>query len=597
MKHIVLVGNQNCGKTTLFNALTGLDQHTGNWPGVTVSRKSGMLRGLTEVEVTDLPGTYSIHPYTEEECVTGKALLDGGYDAIVNVVDATCLARGLYLTRQLKQLSRPVILALNMMDEVRRAGMHIDVSALSVLLDMPVIPLTARTGEGIDALRQAIRKAPEKRASAAQITPPPIPTAGEIDAAYRNIDALLAKAVTQGRQTDALTARIDGVLLQTPLGLPILALLLMMVLWLAFGPLSELLKAAFDALITRAGRGAGAWMQRSAVSPWLHGLITEGLLAGVGSVLSFLPTILLLLTGLSLLEDSGVMARAVYLLDRPMRRFGLSGRAFIPLLLGFGCTVPAAMAVRSMSGRRERLLTTLLLPFMSCGAKLPVYALLAQAFFPGFDGLVVAALYAGGILLSLTVAMLVSRWRHSGEAAPLLMELPAYRLPTVRSVVRGMWDRAGEFLRRAFSVILLATVAVWLMQHHTWRMAWTDEMSRSILGRLAGWLAPLLAPLGFGAPEAAAALMTGVLAKESIISTLAVLVGPEGIPAMFDSTAAAVSFLTFVLLYSPCVAALSAMGESMGRKRYALYAAFGQTAVAWGAAYLVYHVAGIANIL
>ncbi len=586
MTRIVLVGNQNCGKTTLFNALTGLHQHTGNWPGVTVSRKSGVLKTDPKSEIVDLPGTYSLHPYTEEERVTREMLLAGEYDIILNAVDATCLERGLYLTMQLLQLDRPVVLALNMMDEARHRAISIDVHRLSQMLNIPVIPVTARTGEGLNALLRAVRQC-KKPTQSRKMNTPQNPTPAEIDGAYRHISRITSETVIQGTATVPLAEHLDRILTKPTIGLFAIAVLLFLVLWLAFGPIATCLKDAFAALINQAICGAASLLHNA--SPHLLSLVTDGILAGVGSVLSFLPTILLLLAGLSLLEDSGLMARAVWLMDRPLRRFGLSGRAFIPLLLGFGCTVPAAMAVRGMSGSRERMTTTMLLPFMSCGAKLPVYALFAQAFFAGHETPLVVALYLSGVLLAMAAAVLLTR---THAAAPLLMELPPYRLPTLRSVLRGMGERAGEFTRRAFSIILLATVAVWLMQHHTWRFAWTDALTESILGQLAGLLAPIFAPLGFGTPAASAALMTGVLAKESVISTLTIL-APGGITALFPSTAAALSFLTFVLLYTPCVAALSAMSQALGRKRYALMVALGQFLVAWVAAFCVFRLVSL----
>ncbi len=586
MMRIVLVGNQNCGKTTLFNALTGLNQHTGNWPGVTVARKAGMMRGCVNVELIDLPGTYSLHPYTEEEKVTREVLLGGEYDCILNIADAACLARSLYLTRQLTALGRPVVLALNMMDELRRQGTTIDTAGLSRMLHVPVMPIAARSGQGLAALGQALLN----HAGSAQKPIPPMPALTEerIADSYREIDRILRETVRTGTQSRDFTQQCDRLLLQTPLGLPVLALVLAGVFLLAFGPLSMTLKEALDALIRRAMLGAEMLMSAAGVSAWLQSLVTDGLLAGVGSVLSFLPTILLLLTGLSLLEDSGLMARAVYLLDRPLRRFGLSGRSFIPLLLGFGCTVPAAMAVRSLPGRGERTLTTLLLPFMSCGAKLPVYALFVQAFFPHNGWLVMAALYLGGILLALALARIATCTAHRGAVAPLMMELPLYRLPTARSVLRGMTTRAGEFLRRTFSVILLATVAVWFLQHVTQGFAWTNQVEESLLMRLSGGIAPVLRPLGFGSAQAAAALLTGILAKESIISTMAVLSGHAGLAGLFPDGACALSFLVFVLLYTPCTAALSAMGETFARKRHVLYLAIWQVTVAWLVAWCVY---------
>ncbi len=592
MKRIVLVGNQNCGKTTLFNALTGLSQRTGNWPGVTVERRAGTMRGQVGCEIADLPGAYSLNAYTEEERVTRDMLLSGEYDVIVNMLDATCLGRGLYLTYQLLQLGKPVIIALNMMDEAERRGLSIDATVLSDNLGVSVVPMAVRTGKGIRRLTEILADLPERpekiRIAEGSALPP---TPAEISDRYRRIDALLGLAIRQKGQDHHLTEQIDALMLHTPLGYPVIAGIVLGLFFLSFGPLSAFLQDRTEELVSRAGLGASVLLGQAGVTDRLRGFVTDGIIAGVGCVLSFLAPILLQLTGLSVLEDSGLMTRAVYLLDGPMRRLGLSGRAFIPLLLGFGCTVPAAMAVRSMPGSRERTVTVRLLPFMSCGAKLPVYGAFVQAFFPGTGWFMILGLYLGGVLLSMAASLfLAGRCRE--HTAPLMMEMPPYRLPTARNILKSLAAGAGEFLTRTFTVILLATVAVWCMQHFTFRLDWTDDAPRSILGSLAGTVAPLLTPLGFGSMEASAALLTGVMAKESILSTLTVLCGQAGATAICPTAASALSFLTFVLLYTPCVAALSAIGQTLGSKKHALRTAFCQLGTAWVASYAVYMLSG-----
>ncbi|MBQ8555192.1 MAG: ferrous iron transporter B [Clostridia bacterium] len=601
MATYVLVGNQNCGKTTLFNALTGANQHTGNWPGVTVERKEGSISGAA-IQVTDLPGTYSLHPYSEEERVTRDVLLQGGYDGVINVVDAACMGRGLYLTMQLLALGKPVILAVNMMDEARRQGIHLDVQELAQRLHVPVVPLSARTREGMDMLIGEITHRPAANSAAAAA--PSIPTADEIDRCYRHIDQIVSACVHREVSLPSWTERIDKLATHGIAGYLLLALILLAMLWLTFGPvgsgLADLLAHGIDQITAHAVSS----MKAHRVSPRLAAFVADGILTGVGSVVTFMPTVLLLLFLMSLLEDSGYMARAAFLMDRPLRRIGLSGHAFIPLLMGFGCTVPAAMAVKSMPGVRDRWLTTLLLPFMSCSAKLPVYAMLSQAFFTDAAWLTLTSLYIGGIGLSAAAAGVYAQTVCRGDAAPLLMELPIYRLPAWRSVLRTMWEKAADFIRRALTIILLASVAVWYMRSHTCMLAWTDMPAESMLGVLSGALAHLLVPLGFGRAEIASALLTGVLAKESIISTLAVLLGCDAgsetflqaLQGLLPGRAAALSLLTFAMLYTPCVAAVASMARTLNNRAKAIGAALGQTGIAWGCAWLVYKLCTLVEI-
>lgn len=498
---LALAGNPNCGKTTLFNALTGANARTGNFPGVTVTRSEGVCRARPEITLVDLPGVYALRPYSDEERVTRSYLLGGAADAVISIADATCPARSLYLTLQLLELGVPVVLALNVMDALRAGGGSVDTAGLARALGIPVVPVSAALGEGLDALLDA--------AAQAAHGPPPDP--------WRALDA---------------------------------------------GPL-------------------------------LHGLVREGVFAGVGSVAAFLPVILALFFFLSLLEDTGYLARVAFVMDRPLRRLGLSGQSAVPLLLGFGCSVPGVLAARTLPTRRDRALTIVLMPCMSCSAKAPVYAAFAAAFFPGRSAVVFLALYALGIGTAAGAARLLGRTVLRGEAASFVMELPDYRWPDARSVLRRMWVRTKEFLARAFTVILAASVGVWVLRTFTpaWRVA--ASAGESLLAVAGQALAPVFAPLGFGDWRAATALMTGLLAKETVLSTLGVLLGGDltaALPGVF-SPAAAASFLVFTALYAPCVAAQAAMRQELGSRLGTLAAAIGSCAAAWCAAAVVYHIA------
>lgn len=498
---LALAGNPNCGKTTLFNALTGANARTGNFPGVTVTRSEGVCRARPEITLVDLPGVYALRPYSDEERVTRSYLLGGAADAVISIADATCPARSLYLTLQLLELGVPVVLALNVMDALRAGGGSVDTAGLARALGIPVVPVSAALGEGLDALLDA--------AAQAAHGPPPDP-------------------------------------------------------WRALAP-----------------------------GPLLHGLVREGVFAGVGSVAAFLPVILALFFFLSLLEDTGYLARVAFVMDRPLRRLGLSGQSAVPLLLGFGCSVPGVLAARTLPTRRDRALTIVLTPCMSCSAKAPVYAAFAAAFFPGRSAVVFLALYALGIGTAAGAAPLLGRTVLRGEAASFVMELPDYRWPDARSVLRRMWVRTKEFLARAFTVILAASVGVWVLRTFTptWRVA--ASAGESLLAVAGQALAPVFAPLGFGDWRAATALMTGLLAKETVLSTLGVLLGGDltaALPGVF-SPAAAASFLVFTALYAPCVAAQAAMRQELGSRLGTLAAAIGSCAAAWCTAAIVYHIA------
>lgn len=635
MKTIALVGSPNCGKTTLFNAVTGLHQHVGNWAGVTVERKEGTQNGLKWV---DLPGVYALSPYSAEEKVTIDYLSGGDYDEILQIVDATALARGLYLTHQLTQLSRPMTIALNMMDECRKRGLTIDTEELSARLGIRVLPMSARDGTGVPELLRALKdgaKTPKSPPSAPytaiiQRMKSALPE-GNLPPEFRAWKALegdemgaaeaaragqaqlraqsgmsaaaalsalryawaddLCAAVRRGNPDNPTRADvIDALVLHPVLALPILAGLLALMLSLAFGRFGSGLSDGLTNIILMIQSALDGVLRHWQVAEALRRLIVEGLMTGVGSVVSFLPMLLILFACLSLLEDSGYMARAAFLMDRPMRALGLSGRSFIPLLLGFGCSVPAALSARSMRGERDRRFTLLMIPFVSCSAKMPVFAALSTLL-PG-GAWMIFALCALGISLAAMIAQILRKTVFPGESAAFVMELPPYRLPLMTSVLRKVLRRTGEFLSRACSVILLSSMVVWLIGRFTWTGAWAASTQESILGSIAGAIAPIFAPLGFGSVAVTAALLTGLLAKESIISTLAVLAGQGSIRAALSASlptpAAALALMTFVLLYPPCAAASASIIKGLKSRKLAVLMVTGQCLLAWMCAWIAY---------
>lgn len=687
-----LAGNQNSGKTTLFNQLTGSNQHVGNWPGVTVEQKTGTMihhhhgkqthiglpslhrhtsdeqnlpQEYTDVKIVDLPGIYSLSPYSLEEIVSRNYIVQDKPDVVINCVDATSLERNLYLTLQLLELGRPTVVALNMMDEVRSRGDTIDLQQMEKTLGVPVVAISARKGEGLDELVRramdlaenkimparldicdgaahkalhAIRHLIEPQALAADIRPryaatklfegdeplekelqlneetrhivEEILTAMEkelgmeraavmADLRYRFIERMLAQCVVPGADAQgSMSDRIDGVLTHRVLAIPVFLLMMLLVFYITFGPLGSWVADEFAALVTAGIGWVGQMLTVWGVAEWVRDLLVNGVLTGVGSVLSFLPTILILFLLLSILEDSGYMARAAFLMDKPLRKIGLNGRAFIPMMMGFGCTVPAVMSARSMNTQRDRRFTIMLTPFMSCGAKVPIYALFTRAFFPGNQVLVMSAFYLIGIGFAVISGLVLKRFIFHGDASPFLMELPKYRMPTVRNVARQLWDKGRDFLTRAFTVIFLATLIVWFLQSFTFTLEAAPDVASSMLGVVAGLIAPIFVPAGFGSVPAATAVLTGIMAKESVVSTLAVLAGVDAqstqmlaaIRGVFPSTLAAVSFLLFILLYMPCVAAFAAMRREMESGRFAFLTVLSQTGLAWLVATVVYQV-------
>ena len=655
-----LVGNQNCGKTTLFNQLTGSNQHVGNFPGVTVDRKEGMIKGYPDTRVTDLPGVYSLSPYSSEEIVTRQFVFDEKPKGIINIVDATNIERNLYLTMQLMELDIPMVLALNMMDEVRENGGSIRINQLESMLGIPVIPISAIKNQGVDELiEHAVHVARYQERPGRQDFCDPEDHGGSVHRCLHGIMHLIedhaenagipvrfaAAKVAEGdaemekslhleqnetemiehivsqmeeergidraaaiadmrfdfiqricRQTVVKPAeskerirsrRIDAVLTGKYTAIPTFILIMGAVFFLTFNVigavLQNLLGKGIDYLTAQMDQLLTAW----SVNTVIHSLVIDGIFKGVGSVLSFLPIIVVLFLFLSLLEDSGYMARVAFVMDKPLRKIGLSGRSIVPMLVGFGCTVPGIMASRTLPSERDRKMTILLTPFMSCSAKLPIYAFFATAFFPKYKALVMVGLYVVGILTGILVALIIRKTLFKGEAVPFVMELPNYRMPALKNVLQLLWEKAKDFLQRAFTVIFVATIVIWFLQSFDLHFNLTADSQNSILAVVAGLIAPVFAPLGFGDWRISTALISGFMAKESVVSTLSVLTGSMDVIHKILTPASALSLLIFCLLYTPCVAAVSSVKRELGSK-WALVVVFGQCVVAWIMAALVY---------
>ena len=651
-----LAGNQNCGKTTLFNQLTGSNQHVGNFPGVTVDRKDGPIRGRANTSVTDLPGIYSMSPYSSEEIVTRNFLLNEHPRGIINIVDATNIERNLYLTMQLMELDIPMVLALNMMDEVRENGGSIRVNEMESALGIPVVPISAAKNEGIDELvshalhvtkyqerpgRQdfcdvndhggavhrclhsimhliedhaqaegiPLRFAATKIAEGDQLILDQLKltdnekqmlesiirqmedergldrAAAIADMRFTFIEKVCTGTVVKPHESKEhlRSVQMDKILTGRYTAIPCFIGIMALVFFLTFNVIGAALSAVLDWGITALTNAVDAGMTALHVNEVLHSLVIDGIFNGVGSVLSFLPIIVTLFFFLSLLEDSGYMARVAFVMDKLLRKIGLSGRSIVPMLIGFGCTVPGVMASRTLPSERDRKMTILLTPYMSCSAKLPIYSFFAATFFPGKAGIVMFALYFGGIAVGILAAVLLRGTLFHGEAVPFVMELPNYRLPGAKNVGQLLWEKAKDFLQRAFTVIFVATIIIWFLQTFDTHLAIVSDSQQSILAVIAGWIAPIFAPLGFGDWRISTALISGFMAKESVVSTLSVLFGStEQLLATITPLAAA-SLLAFCLLYTPCVAAIAAIRRELGTK-WAAAVLVGQCAIAWLAA-------------
>ena len=663
-----LAGNQNCGKTTLFNALTGSNQHVGNLPGVTVDQKMGDIKGTKNCSVVDLPGIYSIRPYTQEEIVSRDFILDGKPDGIINIVDATNIERNLYLTLQLLELNLPMVVALNMMDEVRANGGTVDVKKLSESLGVPVIPISAAKNEGVSELSDKMVYVAKNRIlpkridfcsdgpvhrcihavahviedHARNISVPPRFCATkliegddeyfadrlELDKNERELiehsivemehdtgldrNAALAdmrytfieKSVTQSvvkcneSREHKRSVKMDKVLTGKYTALPVFFGVMFLVFWLTFNVigsrLSDLLSLGIDALTNLCDKGLTAY----GINPVVHSLIIDGIFAGVGSVLSFLPIIVTLFFFLSILEDTGYMARVAFVMDKLLRKIGLSGRSFVPMLIGFGCSVPAIMSTRTLSSDRDRKMTILLTPYMSCSAKIPIYAVFTAAFFAKYRALVMIGLYVTGIVLGIIVALILKKTAFKGEPVPFVMELPNYRMPSPKSVFLLLWEKARDFLQRAFTVIFLATIIIWFLQSFDTRLNVVDDSADSLLAMVGKFIAPIFTPLGFGDWRAVTALISGFTAKEAVVSTLSVLMNTGTaelgtvLPSIFSGLSA-VSFLVFTLLYTPCVAAVATIKKELGSRAKTVGVVFMQCAVAYLAAFIVYSIGSL----
>ncbi|MCF0112303.1 MAG: ferrous iron transport protein B [Erysipelotrichaceae bacterium] len=654
-----LVGNQNCGKTTLFNQLTGSSQHVGNFPGVTVDRKSGTVRNHPYSEITDLPGIYSLSAYTAEEIVTRQFVLDEKPKGIINIVDATNIERNLYLTMQLLEMDIPMVLALNMMDEVKNNGGYIDVNTMEDILGIPVVPISAARNEGVDELiRHAIHVAKYQEtpriadfcddadhggavhrclhgirhliydhAQKAGISPRFAATKlAENDSVIReklvldpNEEELVEHIVSQMEQERELdrnaavadmrfsfiqklvketvvkprvsreqerSRKLDDILTGKYTAIPVFIAIMGIVFYLTFHVIGAFLQSLMETGIDSLMLTADRLLTGFGTNPVVHSLVIDGIFSGVGSVLSFLPVIVTLFFFLSLLEDTGYMARVAFIMDKLLRKIGLSGRSIVPMLIGFGCTVPGVMATRTLPSNRDRIMTVLLTPFMSCSAKLPIYGLFCGLFFPDYAALVMIAIYLLGIVIGILVALVLKNTMFQGEAVPFVMELPNYRLPGIKNVAMLLWEKAKDFLQKAFTIIFMAAIVIWFLQTFDIRLCIVSDSKDSILALISGFLAPLFVPLGFGNWRMVTSLVTGFIAKESVVSTLTVLYGSEAMIASAMTVSSVLPFLAFCLLYTPCVAAIASVKRELGM-RWAVCVVTGQCVIAYCVAFAV----------
>lgn len=665
---LALVGNQNCGKTTLFNQLTGSNQHVGNFPGVTIEHKIGQIIGWKNYDLVDLPGIYSIRPYSGEEKVSRDFIIERKPDAIINIVDATNIERNLYLTLQLIEMGKPMVLALNMMDELLGNHGSVDIQKLSDRLGIPVVPIAAAKNDGVDELMRVVAETAENAVkprridfcsagpvhrcihtvshvvedhadkigvpsrfaatrvieedaeiiSALKLSDNELELIGHAvlemeneggldrnaalaEMRYRFIEAVCSECVIKAQESKEMlrSVKIDKVLTNKYLAIPMFIAIMGFIFWMTFSVLgkwlSDLLALGIDEVTALVDNALTAY----GLNPVVHSLVIDGVFAGVGSMLSFLPIIVVLFFFLAILEDTGYMSRVAFVMDKLLRRIGLSGRSFVPILIGFGCSVPAIMATRTLSSERDRKMTMLLIPFMSCSAKIPIYAVFTAAFFPDHGGLVMTCLYVFGMLVGIIAAKVLSKTAFTGKPVPFVMELPNYRMPSLKSVLLLMWEKAWDFIRRAFTVIFAATIVIWFLQHFDVRLNVVGEGSTdSLLAIIGTWIAPVFAPLGFGDWRVATALLTGLMAKEAVISTLGVLMnvganlGSAALGGLF-TLPSAVSFLVFCLLYTPCVAALAALRRELGSGAKTVLVMISQCCVAWLAAFCVYALIGV----
>jgi ferrous iron transport protein B len=665
---LALVGNQNCGKTTLFNQLTGSNQHVGNFPGVTIEHKIGQIIGWKNYDLVDLPGIYSIRPYSGEEKVSRDFIIERKPDAIINIVDATNIERNLYLTLQLIEMGKPMVLALNMMDELLGNHGSVDIQKLSDRLGIPVVPIAAAKNDGVDELMRVVAETAENAVkprridfcsagpvhrcihtvshvvedhadkigvpsrfaatrvieedaeiiSALKLSDNELELIGHAvlemeneggldrnaalaEMRYRFIEAVCSECVIKAQESKEMlrSVKIDKVLTNKYLAIPTFIAIMGFIFWMTFSVLGKWLSDLLALGINEVTALVDNALTVYGLNPVVQSLVIDGVFAGVGSMLSFLPIIVVLFFFLAILEDTGYMSRVAFVMDKLLRRIGLSGRSFVPMLIGFGCSVPAIMATRTLSSERDRKMTMLLIPFMSCSAKIPIYAVFTAAFFPDHRGLVMTCLYVFGMLVGIIAAKVLSKTAFTGKPVPFVMELPNYRMPSLKSVLLLMWEKAWDFIRRAFTVIFAATIVIWFLQHFDVRLNVVGEGSTdSLLAIIGTWIAPVFAPLGFGDWRVATALLTGLMAKEAVISTLGVLMnvganlGSATLGSLF-TLPSAVSFLVFCLLYTPCVAALAALRRELGSGVKTVLVMISQCCVAWLAAFCVYALIGV----